>query len=145
MNGSTLTLAWTNTYAGGAPTSLVLDVTRRDHRVDTAGPRPTRFSFAGVPAGTYTLSLRAQNAAGSSPSSNLVTLTFPGSAPVRPTTPADVVAYRVGRTVFVTWAPGPSAPAPTSYVLNVTGSFVGGFATTDARAERHGRTRVCTR
>ena len=27
VNGSTLALAWTNTYAGGAPTSLVLDVT----------------------------------------------------------------------------------------------------------------------
>jgi hypothetical protein len=35
----------------------------------------------------------------------------------------------VGNTVFVDWAPGPAGPAPTEYVLNVTGSFVGSFAT----------------
>ena len=88
------------------------------------------FSFAGVPAGTYGLSLRAQNAAGSSPSSSVVTLTFPGSCSGAPEAPADVVAYRVGQTVFIDWAPAASGPAPTSYVLNVTGSFVGGFSTT---------------
>ena len=129
VNGSTLALAWTNTYGGGAPTSLVLDVSGA---INTSVPLglTDSFSFAGVPAGTYTLSLRAQNAAGSSPSSNIVAFSFPGVCSGPPDTPADVVAYLVGQTVFIDWAPAASGPAPTSYVLYVTGSFVGGFATT---------------
>jgi hypothetical protein len=129
VNGSTLALAWTNTYGGGAPTSLVLDVSGTIAASIPLGLND-HFNFAGVPGGTYTLSLRAQNAAGSSPPSNLVTLTFPGVCSGPPETPADVIAYRVGTTVFVTWAPAGSGPAPTSYVLGVTGEFVGGFATT---------------
>jgi hypothetical protein len=43
---------------------------------------------------------------------------------------ADFVAYGVGQTVFIDWAPAATGPAPTSSVLNVTGSFVGGVATT---------------
>jgi len=129
VNGSTLALAWTNTYAGGAPTSLVLDVTGAITTAVPLGPSDT-FSFTGVPAGTYTLSLRAQNAAGSSPSSNAVTLTFPGVCSGPPDPPAGVVAYAVGRTVFVDWAPAATGPAPTSYVLNVTGSYVGAFPVT---------------
>ena len=37
--------------------------------------------------------------------------------------------YRVGSTVHVAWAPGTSGPAPTVYVLIVTGSFTSSFAT----------------
>ncbi len=129
VNGSTLALAWTNTYTGGAPTSLVLDVSGAITTSVPLGVSET-FSFAGVPGGTYTLSVRAQNAAGSSPPSNLVTLTFPGVCSGPPGTPADVVAYRVGQTVFVTWSPAAGGPAPTSYLLGVTGAFAGGFATT---------------
>jgi len=128
VNGSTLALAWTNTYAGGAPTSLVLDVTGAITTAVPLGLTDT-FSFAGVPAGTYTLSLRAVNAAGSSPPSNLVTLTFPGPCSGAPDPPSGVVAYAVGRTVFVDWTPAATGPAPTSYVLTVTGSFVGSFPT----------------
>ena len=129
VNGSTLALAWTNTYAGGAPTSLVLDVTGAITTSVPLGLTDT-FNFAGVPAGTYTLSLRAQNAAGSSPSSNAVTLTFPGLCSGPPDPPAGVAAYAVGRTVFVDWAPAATGLAPTSYVLNVTGSYVGAFPVT---------------
>jgi probable HAF family extracellular repeat protein len=128
VSGSTLALAWTNTYAGGTPTSLVLDVTGS---IVTALPMGMgdSFSFAGVPAGTYTLSLRAQNAAGTSPPSNAVTLIFPGVCSGPPLVPTAVLAYRVGSTVFVDWAPGASGPAPSGYVLQVTGSFVGSIPT----------------
>lgn len=128
VNGSTLALAWTNTYAGGAPASIVLHVSGMIVASLPLGPAD-HFSFAGVPSGTYALSVRAQNAAGSSPASNAVTLTFPGPCSGAPGPPADVIAYRVGRTVFVTWAPASLGAAPTGYVLQVTGSFVGGFAT----------------
>jgi hypothetical protein len=33
--------------------------------------------------------------------------------------------------LFVNWAPGTSGPAPTGYVLHVTGAFVGSFPTVE--------------
>jgi len=128
VNGSTLTLAWTNTYAGGEPVRLWLGVGGAFYGGFYLNLADS-FTFAGVPPGTYTLALWAQNAAGNSPMSNVVTLSFPGGCSGPPDTPTDVRSYRVGRTVFVAWAPGTAGAAPTSYVLNVTGSYVGGFAT----------------
>ena len=125
VNGSTLALAWTNTYAGGTPTSLVLEVFGAITTSVPLGLTET-FSFVGVPPGTYTFRVQAQNAAGSSGSGG-VGLTFPGSCSGAPQAPVDVLAYRVGRTVFVSWASPTFGVAPTSYVLNVTGSFVGSF------------------
>jgi hypothetical protein len=121
-------MTWRNTFAGGAPTSIVLDVTGS---IVTSIPLGAgdNFSFAGVPAGTYTLSLRAQNGAGAGVPSNAVTLTFPGPCSGPPTAPTDVSVSRVGTSLFVNWAPGPSGPAPTGYVLHVTGAFVGSFPT----------------
>jgi hypothetical protein len=130
VDGSTLVLAWRNTYEGGAPTSMILDVTGS---IVTSLPLgiDDSFSFAGVPAGTYTLALRAQNAAGASLPSNALTLTFPGPCSGPPLAPTDVQASRAGNTVFVNWAPGTSGPAPTGYVLHVTGAFVGSLATSE--------------
>jgi probable HAF family extracellular repeat protein len=125
-NGSSLALAWTTTYSGGAPTSLVLDVTGSATASIPLG-LSDGFSFAGVPPGTYTFTLRAQNAAGSSPASNPVTLTFPAPCSGPPQVPAAFRAYRVANTLFVDWAPPAGGPAPTTYVLTVTGSFVGAF------------------
>ena len=41
----------------------------------------------------------------------------------------NVVAYRMDRTVFARWDPAGTGPATTGYVLRVTGSYVGSFAT----------------
>ncbi len=126
-SGSTLALAWTNNYLGGAPSSLVLDVTGS---IATSVPisLSESFSFTGVPGGTYTLALRAQNATGLSAPSNSVTLTFPSACSGPPDVPSYVSAYQVGGTVYVGWAPG-LGPAPTGYVLHVSGAAVGAFAT----------------
>jgi len=128
VNGSTLALAWTNTYAGGAPAALALDVTG-----SIVTSLPLGFgesaSFAGVPGGTYTLALRALNAGGSSPPSNAVMVTFPGACSGPPLVPTNVLAYRVDRTVYVDWAPAASGPAPTGYVLHVSGSWLGSLST----------------
>lgn len=132
VDGSTLALAWTNTYEGGAPTGLTLDVTGA-LTASLAIPPGDHFSFPGVPPGTYTLALRARNAAGVSLPSNAVTLTFPGPCSGTPLTPTAVFAYRVGHTVFVDWAAAATGPAPTAYRLDVTGTFTGSFTTT-ARA-----------
>ena len=128
VNGSVLGLTWLNGYAGGEPASLVLDVTGS---IVTSLPLGLvdSFTFAGVPAGTYTLSLRAINSSGSSVSSPPVTLTFPGPCSGVPSPPTKFVAYRVGSAIHVYWNPPTSGPAPTSYVLNVTGALVGTFPT----------------
>jgi len=86
--GDSLTLAWTNTFGGAAPTGLVVDVSGAVSGSLPIGVSDT-FAVAGIPAGTYTLSLRAVNGAGVSPSSNAVTVTFPGAcsgAPARKVT-----------------------------------------------------------
>jgi len=128
VNGNGLALAWKNTFGGGAPTDLVLDVSGAAVLSMPLGLTES-FSFAGVPPGTYTLSLRAINAAGASPSSNPVTLAFPGACSGVPQAPTNLLGYRVGNTVFVVWDPPAAGPAPTNYVLNVSGTLSGSFGT----------------
>lgn len=129
VNGSTVDLAWRNTFSGGVPDTLLLDVTGAAVTTIPVG-YSDRFSFAAVPGGTYTLRLRAANAAGVSGPSNAVTLTFPGGCSGSPEPPSDFLAYKVGATIFVVWNPAATGPAPTGYVLNVTGAFAGSFSTT---------------
>jgi hypothetical protein len=129
VNGSALALAWKNTFSGGPPTNILLDVT---------GPLslslPLRlsesFAFPAVPPGTYTFSVRATNAGGASVASNAVTLAFPAACLGPPLTPENFLAYRIGNAVFVVWDPPANGPAPTQYVLNVSGSVTGSFPTT---------------
>jgi hypothetical protein len=141
VNGSSLALAWRNTFGGGAPTSLTLDVSG-----SLAGSIPLgltdTFSFDGVPAGTYTFSVRAANAAGDSSSSNAVTLTFPGPCSGAPLPSPNFLAYAIGNTIHVVWDPAPTGSAPTSYWLNVIG--IGALPTTaramsDYNSARRGR------
>lgn len=124
VNGSTLSLAWLNTAAGGAPAGLILDVTG-SQTVSVIIPLSETFSFAGVPAGTYTFSLRAFNGTGSSVASNAVTLTFPGACSGVPGTPANFVATRSGNVLSLSWLLPPSGPAPTGYSIIVSGAFNG--------------------
>lgn len=128
VNGTSLTLAWTNDYSRGAPTSLSLDVTGSVNGTLSLALTDS-LNFAGVPSGTYTIALRAQNAAGASAASNSVTVTLPGPCSGVPETPSSVSAYRLGSTVFVSWEPGTSGPAPTAYELRVSGAFVGALTT----------------
>lgn len=124
VNGATLALAWTPTFTGGQPTGVVLDVSG-----PVAGSLPLglveTFSFAGVPPGTYNFSVRQTNAAGTSLPSNVVTLTFPGGCSGVPAMPANFAATAAGGVLTLFWEPPTSGPAPTSYVLNVSGAFVG--------------------
>jgi Tol biopolymer transport system component len=130
VNGSTVTLVWQNTYAGGAPTSFVLDVTGTITASIPLGFGDT-FTLANVPDGRYTLALRARNASGLGPPSNAHTLSFPGPCSGPPTAPTNVFAYQVDGSAHVSWAPGTSGSAPTAYVLIVTGAWTGTFVTTD--------------
>ena len=128
VNNTALTLAWRNTFGGGTPGSIVLDVTGAATLSIPLGLTDT-FSFVGVPGGTYTFAVRAGNTAGFSAPSNSVTLTFPGPCSGAPLPPARFLAYAVGNTITVMWDPAASGPAPTQYVLEVSGAFGGTFAT----------------
>ncbi len=126
--GNTVSLAWRNTLEGRAPAAIMLDVTGAATLSVPLGLTDT-FSFAGVPPGTYTFAVRAVNGVGSSAPSNAVTLTFPGGCSGAPLAPSKFLAYKVGNTLFVVWDPAASGPAPTVYVLNVSGTFSGALAT----------------
>lgn len=82
VTGSTVGLSWTP-GAGGTPTSYVLTALTAGGAV--LGNVPligTSASFPGVPDGIYGLRIVAVNSLGTSPASNLVTLTLP--APTGP-------------------------------------------------------------
>lgn len=129
VSGSSLALAWKNTFQGGPPSDLVLDVSGSYTGSFSLGVTD-RFDFPAVPGGTYTLSVRAVNVGGSSPSSSAVTFGFPAACSGAPAPPANFLAYRLGSTIFAVWDPPTSGPAPTGYVLNVTGAFTGTVPTT---------------
>jgi hypothetical protein len=118
ISGNRVDLAWTNTFGGGAPAGVTLQVSGSVTTAFPLGPTE-RFSFVGVPPGTYTLAVVASNAGGVSDPSNAVTLTFPTGCTGAPLTPTQFLAYRIGRTVFVVWEPAETGPAPTDYALNV--------------------------
>lgn len=128
-DGSSVLLTWQNTFAGGAPTSIVLDVTGA-----AAGSIPLavidRFSVAGVPPGTYSVSVRAVNSSGSSGPSNPVTLTVPGTC-ASPQVPTQFSASKIGQTIVAVWSPPAAGPAPDGYLVGVTGSFHGSLQTTE--------------
>jgi YVTN family beta-propeller protein len=130
VNGSSVALAWRNTNAGGWPTSTVLDVTG-SLTTQLVLPPGESFTFNDVPPGSYTLAVRSANTYGSSAPSNSVTLTFPGACSGAPLAPVNVRVYKAGFRLFVYWDPATGGPAPTFYVLRVTGSFTGAFQTAD--------------
>ncbi|MGE0361883.1 MAG: hypothetical protein AB7R67_14295, partial [Vicinamibacterales bacterium] len=128
VNGSALTLSWGNTFEGAPPTGIVLEVTGA---AVAAIPLPPGegVAFAGAPGGSYTLRVRAVNAAGASAPSNAVTVHVPSQCSGGPQPPANFLAYRVGTTVVALWDPPTTGPAPTHFVLDVNGAFVGSVAT----------------
>jgi choice-of-anchor C domain-containing protein len=128
VNGSTLDLAWRNTYAGGAASALMLDVTGSFTGSFTLG-LTDHVAFGGVPGGTYTLRLRAINAGGASSASNPLTVTFPDVCTGAPATPSGFLVFRNFNQLTAIWDPAPVGPAPTGYVLDVSGAFTGSLQT----------------
>jgi hypothetical protein len=129
VNGSLVSLAWKHTFGGGAATDALLDVTGSINTTLSLGPTES-FSFPGVPAGSYTFRVRGANVGGTSAASGPVTLTFPGACSGAPHAPDNFLAYTIGGTIFVIWDPPDTGPAPTQYLITVTGAFAGTFPTT---------------
>jgi hypothetical protein len=129
VDGSSISLSWRNTFLGGSPTAIVLNVTGSVTASLPLGLAES-FTVSPVPGGTYTFSVSAQNTSGTSAASNAVTLTFPGACSGAPLAPVNFLAHKAGGTIFVVWDPASSGPATTGYVLNVSGAFVESFPTT---------------
>jgi hypothetical protein len=119
-SGDTLHLAWTPTFDGGGATNALLDVTGS---LVASLPLPAveRISFAGVPAGTYALTIRSANAGGSSAPSAPLVVTVPGVCGGAPAPPRNALAYVVAGTAFLVWDPPAGGEAPTSYLVTVPG------------------------
>jgi hypothetical protein len=122
-SGSSVALAWRNTFAGGTVQSLVLEAWQSGGTpVASLRLSPTdRFLATNVPSGPYQISLRAENASGESGRSNTVFVTVSEGCTGPPMVPANFLAYHVGSTVYVTWQPGEGGSAATAYLLNVSG------------------------
>jgi len=127
-DGSTLTLAWRNPAQGGPADGLLLDVAGTVAGTLRLAPGET-LSFAGVPPGSYQLSLRAFNVTGTSTASNTVTLSVPGRC-LPPATPSEFVVARTTTGIATAWALPASGPAPTGYVVYARGDLVADIPTT---------------
>lgn len=128
VQGRLLFLAWKNSYAGGEPTGLMLDITGP---ITASVPLPLseELSVPNVFDGTFTLRLRAVNAAGSSAQTSAATLTVPSTGCALPRVPMDYTAVRAGNAVVMSWeAPSGGTPA-TSYRILVSGTYSGTFPT----------------
>ena len=130
VNGSSVALAWTNTYDGGQPTSLWLEVTGSIATTIPLG-MTDHLNFGSVPRGTYLVAIRAENEAGLSERSGTLTLQVPGPCSGLPATPIRLSATRLGQTVHLDWAPGPLGAAPTEYAVSVTGTLNSTFTTSE--------------
>ena len=121
VNGSALGLSWMQPATGGAPTSMLLDVSGA---IATTLPIPAGESFAypAVPPGTYTFTVRAANAVGVSAASSPVTLTFPGGCSGAPQTPPGLTGSASAGRVTVAWEGPTAGAAVTGYVLDVSGA-----------------------
>ena len=128
VNGSTLALSWTNTFDGGAPTSMALHVTGAlTHSVPL--PLAETSTFKDVPLARTRSPFTASNASGVSPPSNAVTLTFPACT-AAPGVPTHFSIVTRGRTLDLSWRLPVGGGAVTGYSLLVSGAFEGSVPTT---------------
>ncbi len=125
VDGSSLTLAWANTYGGGAPTGAIVDVTGAV-AVSLPLGLVDGFAYSGVPPGTYTFRVRTTNAVGASAASSPVTLTFPGACSGAPAAPASFVAVQSGGVLYLSWGLPASGPAPAAFLLDVSSAVFSG-------------------
>ena len=104
-----LVVADVEEHVRGRPTAIVLDVTGSATTSIPLG-LSEGFSYPAAPSGTYTLSVRAANDAGTSAASAPVSVTFPGVCAGAPGVPVEFIAYRLGSTIYVLWDRRRAAP-----------------------------------
>lgn len=129
IKGSALWLAWKNSFTGGTPDRLEMDVTGP---ATVTVPLPLSESFTlpgGMPAGNWTFRLRAINAAGTSAQSSSVSLTAPSTTCALPRVPTNFQLTKAGNVISASWdTPSGGTPAG-SYAVTVTGTYYVAFPT----------------
>jgi hypothetical protein len=116
-----------NNASGGALTRVHL-VVRGPLNTFLPIPVSESISFANVPAGSYTIWVHGVNASGDGPNSNRVDVIVPGTCTGIPGAPTNFNAAKTGSTISLSWDLPVNGPAPTGFVVNVSGAFVGSFA-----------------
>jgi hypothetical protein len=132
-SGNNVAMTWSPPSSGGAPLGYQLVV-----RFTPGGAVATTFTLGLVtsfgpiaaPNGFYSLSVRAGNAAGFGPESNVVNVTVP-TLPTPPGTPSGLVANVTGNSATLNWTAPASGGAVSNYVLiaGQTPGFVAPLAT----------------
>jgi hypothetical protein len=76
ISGTTVTLTWTPSASGGAPTGFIVRASYAPSGAEIASvPTSTpTLTVTAVPPGSYYVTVRATNAAGASPASNEITV-----------------------------------------------------------------------
>lgn len=116
--GQSVVLNWQNTFGGGEPTGITVDVTQNGARVASIPIGMTStWTYNQVPNGTFGFTVRATNSTGTSGSSNNVTLTFPLSGCSVPRSPGSFSVAANGRVVSAYWLAPTSGTNPTRYVV----------------------------
>lgn len=116
--GAALALSWTPTFSGGESAALWLVVSGPLSGVVPLGAVET-FQHGAVPAGTYDFQVVATNAAGASPPSNTVRLTFPGVCSALPAAPQRLRASASGTTLTFAWNAPDAGEAVIAYRVMV--------------------------
>ncbi|MCC7243441.1 MAG: DUF1800 family protein [Acidobacteria bacterium] len=115
---SSVVLKWVNTFGGGEPFGMAVDVTQSGARVASIPlPFADTWSYDAVPPGTYAFTVRATNGVGTSGSSNSITLTFPLSGCSSPRSPEAFSFAANGRTVSAYWLAPSTGTTPTRYTV----------------------------
>jgi YVTN family beta-propeller protein len=129
--GNDVTLRWNAPATGPAPTNYTLEGGLNPGQtlasLSTGGATPT-FTFT-APTGAFYIRLHALVGASKSAASNEIHIVVPGGGCTAPSTPANFQVSKAGTTIFVSWDASTSGPPPTGYLLHVTGTLVGSFAT----------------
>ena len=129
VDGNTLSLAWMNNASGGPSTRFHIVVRGAANAFVPVGLTES-ITFNNVPAGTYQLWVHGVNANGDGPNSNRVDVVIPDTCTGIPGAPANFTATNTGNLITLFWDLPISGPAPTSFVVNITGAFVGSFPVT---------------
>ena len=105
----------------GTPTSYLVQAGSAAGLSDLAnantGSVLPALTVTNVPPGTYYVRVLAQNAAGTSPSSNEIVVSILGSCSTPPSSPTNLFATVASAVVTLSWQPPMTGCAPTGYVI----------------------------
>lgn len=117
-NGASVALSWTPTFDGGRPDQVWLVASGPLTGAVPLGVVET-FQYDAVPPGTYHFHVVATNAAGASPPSNAVTLTFPTTCTAPPGPPLRLRASAIGQAITFGWNAPDAGTAAVTYRVTV--------------------------